>query len=51
MGFIDRQEPRIRAALKFLVEDGDPYVASRIAGVKIEEMNELRVKANIPIVV
>ena len=49
--FIDRQEPKVKAALKFLVEDGDLYVASRIAGLKVEEMDEFRIKANIPIVV
>ena len=49
--FIEKQPPKIRAALEFLVEDGDLYVASRIAGVTVDEMDELRIRANIPIVV
>ncbi|MHC1628635.1 MAG: hypothetical protein ACXQTI_07385 [Candidatus Nezhaarchaeales archaeon] len=48
--FIESQPPRIREALKYLIEDDDLYVASRIAGVTIEEMNELK-KANIPKVI
>ncbi len=49
--FIERQPPRIRAALRYLVEDDDLYVAARIAGVTIEEMNELRKRAGIPKVI
>jgi len=49
--FIERQPPRLRAALKFYVETGDLYVASRIAGLTVEEFNELRKKAGIPNVV
>jgi len=46
--FIERQPPRIKYALIYYVETGDLYVASRIAGLKVEEFNELRIKANIP---
>ena len=46
--FIERQPPKVREALKVYVETGDLYVASRIAGVSMDEMNELRVKARIP---
>ncbi|MEM1610636.1 MAG: hypothetical protein QXQ57_03185 [Sulfolobales archaeon] len=46
--FINKQPPRIRAALIYYVEKGDLYVASRIAGVSMEEMNDLRIKARIP---
>jgi len=46
--FIESQPPRIRAALRFYVETGDLYVASRIAGLTVEEFNELRKKARIP---
>jgi len=49
--FIRSQPPRIRAALEYLVEDDDLYVASRIAGITIEEMNELRIRARIPKVI
>ena len=34
--FIERQPPRLKAALVYYIEAGDLYVASRIAGVKIE---------------
>ena len=46
--FISKQPPRIRAALIYYIESGDLYVASRIAGISMEEMNDLRVKARIP---
>ena len=46
--FIKRQPPRVRAALEYYVETGDLYVASRIAGMRLEEFNELRIRANIP---
>ncbi len=46
--FINRQPPKIREALKYYIEKGDLYVASRIAGLTVEEFNELRIKARIP---
>jgi hypothetical protein len=46
--FIEKQPPRIREALKYYIETGDLYVASRIAGLTIEEFNELRIRAGIP---
>jgi hypothetical protein len=46
--FIESQPPKIRAALKFYVETGDLYVASRIADMGIEEFNDLRKRAGIP---
>ena len=49
--FIEKQPPRIREALKYYIERGDLYVASRIAGLTIEEFNEYRIKARIPNVI
>ncbi|WP_148683211.1 hypothetical protein [Pyrobaculum ferrireducens] len=46
--FINSLPPRLRAALVYYIETGDLYVASRIAGMKMEEFNELRIRANIP---
>jgi len=46
--FIKSQPPRIRAALEYYIETGDLYVASRIAGVTVGKMNELRKRAKIP---
>ena len=46
--FIESLPPKLRAALKYYVEAGDLYVASRIAGLTIEEFNELKKRAGIP---
>jgi len=46
--FIESLPPKLRAALKYYVEAGDLYVASRIAGLTIEEFNKLRKRAGIP---
>ena len=34
--------------MEFYVETGDLYVAAKIAGLTVEEFNELRIKARIP---
>jgi len=49
--FIEEQPPHLRAALLYFIEKGDRYVAARIAGLTVEEFDELRRKANIPVVV
>jgi len=49
--FINKQPPRIRAALLYFIERGDRYVAAQIAGLTVDEFNEIRIKANIPVVV
>ncbi|MDT7888154.1 MAG: hypothetical protein RQ885_04165 [Desulfurococcales archaeon] len=46
--YINKQPPRIREALKYYIETGDLYVASRIAGLCVEEFNDLRIRARIP---
>jgi hypothetical protein len=46
--FIDSLPPKLRAALKYYVETGDIYVASRIAGLSVDEFNELRIRARVP---
>ena len=46
--FIRKLPSRLRKALEYYVETGDLYVASRIAGLRIEEFNELRIKAGVP---
>jgi hypothetical protein len=46
--FIKSLPPRLRIALEFYIETGDLYVASRIAGLSIEEFNELRKRARVP---
>ncbi|RSN67995.1 hypothetical protein D9Q81_06830 [Candidatus Korarchaeum cryptofilum] len=49
--FIKAQPPHIRAALIYFIERGDRYVASRIAGLSLDEFDEIRRRANIPVVV
>ena len=49
--FIERQPEPIRAALKVLVETGDLWLAAKIAGLPVDEFDEIRLKAKIPIVV
>ena len=49
--FINRQPEPIRSALIVLVETGDLWVAAKIAGMKLDDFNELRLKAKIPIVI
>jgi len=46
--FIESQPPRLRIALRLYVEAGDLFVASRVAGLTVEEFNELRKRARIP---
>ncbi|RLG49282.1 MAG: hypothetical protein DRN96_09845 [Thermoproteota archaeon] len=46
--FIEKQPPKIRYALKYYIEKGDLWVASRLAGLTADEFNELRIKAKIP---
>jgi len=48
--FIEKQPEPIRAALKLLVETGDLRLAARIAGLPVDELDEIRIKARIPIV-
>ena len=47
-GFIEKLPPKLKAALKYYIETGDIYVASRIAGLTVDEFNELRVRARVP---
>lgn len=46
--YIESQPPKLRAALRYYVETGDIYVASRIAGMSVGEFDELRRRAKIP---
>jgi len=46
--FIRSQPPKIRIALEYYIETGDLYNAAKLAGMSMEEFNELRIKAGIP---
>ncbi len=49
--FINKQPPHIKAALIYFIERGDRYVAAQIAGLSLDEFNELRKQAKIPVVI
>ncbi len=49
--FINSQPPRIRAALKLYIEAGDIRLASRLAGMNLDEFRQLLRRARIPVVV
>ena len=46
--FIKKQPLKIRIALELFIETGDSYKAAKLAGLKIEEFEEIRKKAKIP---
>ena len=48
--FIKNQPLRIKKGLEALVESGDLWVASRIAGITLDEMNDIRIRADIPMI-
>ncbi len=49
--FIEKQQEPIRTALKVLVETGDLWLAAKISGLPVDEFDEIRMKAKIPVVV
>ena len=49
--FIEEQPEPLRSALKCFVELGDLYLAAKIAEMGIDEFNQLRIRAKIPIVI
>jgi len=48
---IERLPTKLKEAVIFYIEHGDEYVASRIAGISLEEFEELRIRLRIPKVV
>lgn len=49
--FIESQPEPVKTALKLLVETGDLKLAALIAGMKLGDFNDLRIKARIPMVI
>ena len=49
--FIEKQPVKIRVALKLFIETGDSYKAAKLAGLTIDEFEEIRIKARIPKVI
>ncbi|RLE76343.1 MAG: hypothetical protein DRJ56_04285, partial [Thermoprotei archaeon] len=48
--FIERQPEPIRTALKVLVETGDLKLACEVAGMRLGDFNEVRLRAKVPLV-
>jgi len=48
---IERLPPKLRAAVKLFIETGDLYKAAKLAGMTLDEFNELRLRLRIPKVV
>ena len=46
--FIEKQPPKIKAALIYYIEKGDIREAAQFAGMDLEDFRELLRKANIP---
>ncbi|MEM1545438.1 MAG: hypothetical protein QXY40_01825 [Candidatus Methanomethylicia archaeon] len=49
--YINSLPSKLRYALILYIEIGDEYKASRLAGLSIEEFEDLRIKARVPKVV
>ncbi len=48
--FIKNQPMRIKKGLEALIKSGDLWVASRIAGITMDELNDIRIDADIPMI-
>jgi hypothetical protein len=46
--YVYAQPTKLKLALIHYIETGDLYVSAKIAGLTVEEFNELRIKARIP---
>ena len=44
---VGRLPPRVRAAVKLFIETGDLYKAAKLAGMTLDEFNELRLRLGI----
>ncbi len=50
-GYIESRPEPLKTALKLLVETGDLKLVSRLFSIPLEELNEERIKARVPLVV
>jgi len=48
---IEKLSPKLKAAVKLFIETGDLYKAAKLAGMTLDEYNELRLRLRIPKVV
>ena len=45
--YIESLPPRVREAVELYVETGDIWLAAKLAGLTVDEFNEIRIKAGI----
>jgi len=45
--YIRRLPPKLREALELYIETGDLWLAAKLAGMTVDEFNEVRIKAGI----
>lgn len=48
---IEKLPPKLKAAVKLYIETGDLYKAAKLAGMSLDEFNQLRMRLKIPAVV
>lgn len=49
--YIEKLPPKLRAALLLYIETGDEYKAAKLAGLTLDEFEDLRIRARIPKVI
>ena len=45
--FIESLPPRVREAVELYIETGDLWLAAKLAGMSVDEFNEIRIRAGI----
>ena len=45
--YIESLPPRVREAVELYIETGDIWLAAKLAGLTVDEFNEIRIKAGI----
>jgi len=45
--YIESLPPRVREAVELYIETGDMWLAAKLAGLTVDEFNEIRIKAGI----
>ena len=49
--YINKLPPKLRLAILLYIETGDEYKAAKLAGLTLDEFEELRIRARVPKVV
>ncbi|MEZ0319106.1 MAG: hypothetical protein ABWK05_03810 [Pyrobaculum sp.] len=48
---IERLPPKVKRAVLLYIETGDLYKAAKLAGMPLDEFNQLRIRLRIPVVI